>query len=171
MSKLQCTYIYHIYKHGNGQGTNKMYVYINIYVQRHGPRFPTSPFCFSLFSSFFNNKSKQNSLSCHSKHWPFFLKQKKCRCWIAYGNNEVHAFTFFVNLFHLRVWVILFHKEVYIFINIVTRYQNTMATVHLSSLEVYLVSTNVIYEYWWRCTPPYGNNEVHAFTFLLIFSP
>ena len=40
--------------------------------------------------------------------------------------------------------VILFENEVYILINTVTHFLDTMGTVHLSSFEVSLESTNVI---------------------------
>ena len=63
-----------------------------------------------------------------------------CCYWIAYGISEIHAIIFF----NIVCDVILFENEVYILINSVTRFDDTMGTVHLSSFEVCLVSTHVI---------------------------
>ena len=113
-----------------------MYVYINIYVERHGPRVATSLFFYradmalvpSSKQTKINNKKTLHGTCCY---------------WIAYGNSEIHAGTFSF-FFNIVCDVILFENEVCILINSVTRFDDTIGTVHLSSFEVCLVSTNVI---------------------------
>ena len=59
-------------------------------------------------------------------------------------NNEIHAVFLFPFFFNFVCDVILFENEFYILINSVTRFDDTMGTVYLSSFEVCVVSTNVI---------------------------
>ena len=119
-----------------------LFVYINIYVERHGPRVATSPlfFCFALPWRQYHSPDKH-----------FFLKkgetQNKYKVHVVIGlrmeivkSMQSHFFFFF----NFVCDVILFENEVYILINSVTRFDDTMGTVHLSSFEACLVSTNVI---------------------------
>ena len=104
MYKTEYTYIYHIYKHGTEQKCISTYT--------------------KTTRTIFFAKNKQNTIVPSSKQKDFH--GTCCYC-IAYGNIEIHAVTFLF-FFKFVYDIILFENEVYILINIVTRFHDTMGT-------------------------------------------